>query len=77
MMPTIFKLRDAINCPTFGEVVVDTSYTFEGYYETMVFRKDRSDDTLCFCEPLDTVQYATEHEAIAGHEQMLEKWRKR
>lgn len=71
-----FQLRDAVPANFYGTVVVDTSCTFEGYYETMVFKTDPMTGITCASSELDVMQYATEEQATAGHYKMIEKWRK-
>lgn len=72
-----FKLKDVVPARFYGNVLVDTSYTFEGYYETMVFEIDRLTGVPCMSRELDVKQYANEDQAAEGHAKMVEKWRTR
>ena len=56
-----------------GTVVIDTRHTFDGYYETMVFKCD-SDGNIDWLE-IDCDRYPSADEMEAGHQRMIEKWR--
>jgi hypothetical protein len=45
-------------------------------FESMVFRKDK-DGGMDFSEEQECHRYATEEEAVAGHEKLVRKWRGR
>ena len=58
-----------------GTVLIDTRYTFDGYYETMVFRCDKNggvkdDDWI----ELDCERYPSIKDMRDGHQRMIGKW---
>ena len=67
--------RDVVKTSS-GYVLIDTRHTFDGYYETMVFRCNedgnivREEDWL----ELDGDRYPSAAEMCDGHKRMIDKW---
>lgn len=60
-----------------GEYVwIDTCYTFDRGWETMVFESDESGNVKNWID-LDSQLYYTEEQASRGHDTMVEKWKNR
>ena len=66
------KLRDTVRSSV-GFVVVDTCKTFEGFWETMVFKATKSGLVRNYID-LDSARYVDESSAVDGHKRMIEKW---
>ena len=56
-----------------GPVLIDTRYTFDGYYETMVFKCDKNGAVDNWIE-LDVDRYPSIMEMRDGHQRMIGKW---
>lgn len=65
---TIVKTR------TMGYVWIDTCFTLDHGWETMVFASDKNGKVLDWMD-LDCDIYATESQASEGHDEMVEKWK--
>ena len=65
---TIVKTR------TRGYVLVDTCYTLDHGWETMVFASDKNGNVSNWSD-LDCDVYATNFQASDGHDEMIEKWK--
>lgn len=65
---TIVKTR------TRGYVLVDTCYTLDHGWETMVFASDKNGNVSNWSD-LDCDVYKTNFQASDGHEEMIEKWK--
>ena len=60
-----------------GEYVwIDTCYTFDHGYETMVFKCDENGNVENW-KDLDCDRYSSQQAAIEGHDNMVEKWKNR
>lgn len=62
-----------VQTKTKGYVYVDTSYTMDRGWETMVFKSDENGEITDW-EGLDSCAYADESEANEGHSVMIKKW---
>lgn len=58
----------------YGYVKVDTCNTFDSGWETIVFQADEKHNVLS-SKDLFVKHYASEEDAIAGHNQILAEWR--
>lgn len=59
-----------------GYVLIDTRYTFDDFFETMVFRCDK-DGNITKEEDwleIDCERYPSAKEMNDGHKRMIEKW---
>lgn len=63
-----------VQTPNGRYVAVSTADTFDAGWETMVFRSD-SHEILDF-DDLDRMNYNSRQEAEAGHQKMIEKWKR-
>lgn len=70
-----FKLTDIIYAKIWGQAVVDTCLTFDGFYETMVFKINPVTGIRQMYPEVDSMRYANEDQAREGHQKMIEKWR--
>ena len=69
--------RDHIKVGNTGRfVVVDSRQTMDAGYETMVFEARENGEVLDW-EDLDLGRYDTWQEMKKGHDQIVEKWKKR
>lgn len=59
---------------TRGYVWIDTCYTLDYRWETIVFASDENGNVSSRMN-LDRDIYATESQASDGHEEMVEKWK--
>lgn len=55
-------------------VAVDTQYTLDCGWETMVFDCEENGNIL-YWEDLDVDRYPDEETAIKGHQEMIQKWK--
>lgn len=68
------KKSTTVKTRTKGYVWIDTCYTFDRGWETMVFRCDKNGKVLDWMD-LDCDIYVTESQASEGHDEMVEKWK--
>lgn len=68
------KKSTTVKTRTMGYVWIDTCFTLDHGWETMVFASDRSGNVLDWMD-LDCDIYATELQASEGHDEMVEKWK--
>ena len=54
-------------------VWIDTCYTLDHGWETMVFECDENGNVISWWD-LDSNRYTSEAEAAVGHERMVGKW---
>lgn len=54
-------------------VWIDTCYTLDHGWETMVFESDENGNVISWWD-LDSNRYTSEAEASVGHERMVGKW---
>ena len=59
---------------TQGYVYINTCYTLDHRWETIVFASDENGNVSSRMD-LDRDIYATESQASDGHEEMVEKWK--
>lgn len=55
-------------------VWIDTCYTLDHGWETMVFESDENGNVISWYD-LDSDRYMSETQASAGHDRMVEKWK--
>lgn len=68
------KLRNVVNTRNHGYVAIDTCYTFDHGFETMVFKCDKNGNIIDWSE-LDVDMYDNAEKAEEGHKEMIEKWK--
>ena len=69
--------RDCIEVGNTGQhVVIDSRFTFDHGYETMVFASDELGEVLNWSD-LDVETYGTWQEMEKGHNEMCEKWKEK
>lgn len=68
------KKSTIVKTKTRGYVLVDTCYTLDRGWETMVFASDKNGNVSNWSD-LDCDVYATNFQASDGHEEMIEKWK--
>ena len=68
------KKSTPVKTRTMGYVWIDTCFTFDHGWETMVFASDKNGKVLDWMD-LDCDIYATESQASEGHDEMVEKWK--
>lgn len=68
------KKSTTIKTKTRGYVWIDTCFTLDHGWETMVFSCDENGNVSSWLD-LDYDIYATESQASEGHEEMIEKWK--
>ena len=70
-----FQLRDTVYDARKNKFyVVDTSYVFNGEYETMVFHSDPYGNVQNYGVELDFERYFSEEDARTGHEKYVNEW---
>lgn len=67
------KKSDVVKLLDGQYVWIDTCYTFDHGWETMVFECDENGDVVSWWD-LDSDRYFSEAEAAVGHDRMVEKW---
>ena len=70
------KKTDVVKTLSKGYVLVDTCYTIDHGYETMVFKCDSKGNVKKWDE-LDSEWYDTWEEALRGHDHMRSEWAER
>lgn len=70
------KVTDVVRTRTKGYVLVDTCYTIDHGYETMVFKCD-SEGNVPRYDDLDCDRYDTWEDAKKGHERIRSEWAER
>lgn len=68
------KKSTTVKTRTMGYVWIDTCFTLDHGWETMVFASDKNGKVLDWMA-LDCDIYATESQASEGHDEMVEKWK--
>lgn len=68
------KKSTTVKTRTMGYVWIDTCFTLDHGWETMVFASDKNGKVLDWMD-LDYDIYATESQASEGHDEMVEKWK--
>ena len=68
------KGRTVVKSKQYNYVAVDTCYTFDRGWETMVFPCDKNGNILSWLD-LDAMLYSSRQEAAIGHVEMVNKWR--
>lgn len=66
--------RTFLNTATKGSVIIDTCYTFDGKWESGVFRVKSGTETVRNWIALEIVRYKNKEEAQIGHDDLIEKW---
>lgn len=67
------KKSTIVKTKTKGYVWIDTCYTLDHGWETMVFASDKNGNVSNWTN-LDCDIYATESQACEGHYEMVRKW---
>ena len=67
------KKSTTVKTKTKGYVWIDTSYTLDHGWETMVFESDENGNVSDWMD-LDCDIYVTEQQASEGHDEMIRKW---
>lgn len=62
-----------VKTKTRGYVYIDTRYTFDCGWETMVFRCNKNGEVIDWID-LDVDRYNSREEADRGHYRMVMKW---
>lgn len=70
----MMKLRNVVNTRNHGYVAIDTCYTFDHGFETMVFKCDKNGNIIDWSD-LDVDMYDNAEKAEEGHKEMIEKWK--
>lgn len=70
------KLREVIRTRTGRYVMIDTCYTWDHGWETMVFACNERGEVIDW-RSLDMENYETQTGAAMGHYGMVKKWRER
>ncbi len=70
----MLKLRDVVKTRNCGYVAVDTCYTLDHGFETMVFKCDKNGNIIDWSD-LDVDMYDNAEKAEEGHKEMIEKWK--
>ena len=65
------KLRNVVNTRNHGYVAIDTCYTFDHGFETMVFKCDKNGNIIDLSD-LDVDMYDNAEKAEEGHKEMIE-----
>lgn len=68
------KISTTVKCKDGSYVWIDSCFTMDHGYETMVFESDSEGNVLDWGE-CDVEWYDTLEEMQIGHEKMCEKWR--
>ena len=68
------KKSTTVKTRTNGYVWVDTCFTLDHGWETMVFSCDENGKVLNWMD-LDSELYINENNAAKGHDEMVEKWK--
>lgn len=67
----MMKLRNVVNTRNHGYVAIDTCYTFDHGFETMVFKCDKNGNIIDWSD-LDVDMYDNAEKAEEGHKEMIE-----
>lgn len=68
------KKSTIVKTKTRGYVLVDTCYTLDRGWKTMVFASDKNGNVSNWSD-LDCDVYATNFQASDGHDEMIERWK--
>lgn len=70
----MMKLRGVVKTRNHGHVAIDTCYTLDHGFETMVFKCDKNGNIIDWSD-LDADVYDNSEEAKEGHKEMIKKWK--
>lgn len=69
-------MRDIVKTKGGEFVYIDTCFTLDHGWETMVFACTENGDVVSWVD-LDAEWYNSEEEAIDGHKNMVERWKQK